>query len=120
MTIVSDIIRQLQSIHRLERAISFDAGNPVNGGSMFAVIEAVFEHIASEEVILRELSHPAVHTEWEAHRMRHTQARLGCFWVATCDGAHAPVRFDQLRAILREHARHEIIVVSALRVALGS
>jgi hypothetical protein len=123
--IVSAIMWQLQRIQRLERDAVADDGKldrpmPGVGDPVFSVIDAVFSHIASEEQLLEAVSQGRVRAEWELHRIHHTQARLACFRLATSGENDRTARFQDLRAVLGGHARHEMLVVRALRDAMGS
>jgi hypothetical protein len=122
--IVSAIMWQLQRIQRLERDAVADAGElgrlpPGIGDPVFNVIDAVLSHIASEELLLEARSESCVRAEWEVHRIHHTRARLACFRLATCGEDDRIGRFEDLRSVLGGHARHEMLVVRAIRDAAG-
>jgi hypothetical protein len=121
--IVSAIMWQLQRIQRLERDAVSDGGERGRpaagiGDPVFSVIDAVFSHIASEELLLEAISEEAsLRAEWEVHRTHHTRARLACFRLATCGEDDRNAQFEELRAVLGGHALHEMLVVRALREA---
>lgn len=123
--IVSAIMWQLQRIQRLERdavAEGRELGRPAAGigDPVFNVVDAVVSHIASEELLLEGISEAGLRAQWEVHRTHHTKARLACFRLATCGEDDRIARFEELRAILGGHARHEMLVVRALRDAAGT
>lgn len=118
MGIILDIMRQFDTIQRLAQSVCDEHGKLTPDTQMFRFIDAVHRHVACEESIF-EGSDFSAPPEWQEHRALHTQARLCCFWLATCGEANRAVHFVRLREALRDHARHEMVLVSGLVRVLG-
>jgi hypothetical protein len=113
MTVVPSIMRQLRRIQRLERVV--DGIPPARTSGLFELIDEVWGHVATEDCVLGHLASAGPLREAVvAHGVHHTRARLACFAVATCDDADLNEHVGALRAVLRDHAQHEMCVVQAL------
>lgn len=81
---------------------------------MFCVVDAVYSHIASEELLFSEHEELSALPEWAQHRVHHARARLRCFWLVTCNEADRGARLEHLQAVLCDHARDEMLLLSGL------
>jgi hypothetical protein len=104
---------ELERFQQVVRVVRDDRG-VLAAAPMFGFIDAVYRHVASEELLFGESSNFSPPPEWGQHRVHHARARLCCFWLATCNEADRGARFEHLQSVLCDHARHEMLLLSGL------
>lgn len=104
---------ELAPFQEVIRAVRHDRGM-LAAGPMFSFIDAVYRHVASEDLLFGQNSNFSPPPEWAQHRVHHARAQLCCFWLATCDEADRGARFEHLHSVLCDHARHEMLLLSGL------
>jgi hypothetical protein len=117
MNIVTGIMRQLRRVECLRAAT--EAPTFSREGALADLADAVLVHTSTAEAVLAGLERAPVASAFGAHRVHHACVKMALFHVATCKDDALPDQLAVLGGVLREHARHEAVLVNALRSSLG-